>query len=146
MKITYKDRLLDPRWQRKRLEIMERDNFQCQSCGDAKNTLQIHHKSYGRYPWSVKNDQLITLCCECHEFLENYKKNGANVESIRKRLSLDKKTHVYVTRGKSKFPSYENEVVLIIHLKNRIDAGYTSYESLPITEGFADFLKESFKF
>lgn len=67
--MTYKEKLLDPRWQRKRLEILQRDNFTCQSCGDEKSTLHIHHKRYlrGREPWDVPNDILITLCEFCHE-------------------------------------------------------------------------------
>ena len=30
----YSEKLKDPRWQKKRLEILERDNFRCQYCGD----------------------------------------------------------------------------------------------------------------
>ena len=44
--MTYKEKLLDPRWQKKRLEILNRDNFTCQCCGDDKKTLNIHHKYY----------------------------------------------------------------------------------------------------
>lgn len=65
---TYKEKLLDPRWQKKRLEILSRDDFSCCYCGDKDNTLHVHHKSYGDgEPWEIENNHLITLCKECHE-------------------------------------------------------------------------------
>jgi len=67
--MTYKEKLLDPRWQKKRLEILQRDEFTCQSCGDDKSTLHIHHRRYlqGRDPWDVPDNLLVTLCESCHE-------------------------------------------------------------------------------
>ena len=58
----------DPRWQKRRLEIMQRDNFQCSFCGDAKASLNVHHKYYvsGRKPWQYPDWALTTLCQECH--------------------------------------------------------------------------------
>jgi len=35
-----------PEWQKKRLEIMERDNFKCRSCGEDTKILNIHHRYY----------------------------------------------------------------------------------------------------
>lgn len=69
MSKTYKEKLLDPRWQKKRLEILERDEWCCQKCFDSENTLHVHHRLYGRgkEPWEVDNDLLVTLCAECHQ-------------------------------------------------------------------------------
>lgn len=66
---NYSDLLKDPRWQKKRLQIMERDNFQCQICGDIDSTLNIHHLWYkqGVPPWEYENKHLVTLCETCHE-------------------------------------------------------------------------------
>lgn len=65
---NYSDLLRDPRWQRKRLEVLNRDNFTCIICGDDKNELQIHHLYYdGRNPWEYELDALETLCRKCHE-------------------------------------------------------------------------------
>jgi hypothetical protein len=66
---TYSDKLKDPRWQRKRLEIFERDNWTCVLCGDATNTLHIHHKVYFKNtdPWGYSSEHLETLCVSCHE-------------------------------------------------------------------------------
>jgi 5-methylcytosine-specific restriction endonuclease McrA len=66
--MTYKEKLLDPRWQKKRLEILERDNWACQWCGDAETTLHVHHLYYsGSFPWETEDDGLQTLCSECHD-------------------------------------------------------------------------------
>lgn len=66
---SYLEKLKDPRWQRKRLEILERDKWRCQSCYDSKSTLHIHHKHYekGKDPWEYSKEDLITLCGFCHE-------------------------------------------------------------------------------
>jgi len=72
---SYSELLKDPRWQKKRLKIMERDEFTCQSCFDSENTLNIHHKYYihGKAPWEYPDELLITLCKECHEYWEENK-------------------------------------------------------------------------
>lgn len=70
----YQKKLLDPRWQKKRLEILERDNWCCQSCGDKEETLHVHHKKYNGDPWDIENKYLVTFCATCHEFEEADKK------------------------------------------------------------------------
>lgn len=66
---SYAELLKDPRWQRKRLEVMERDNFTCRWCGADDKTLNIHHLHYikGRKPWEYENDDLLTVCEGCHK-------------------------------------------------------------------------------
>lgn len=65
----------DPRWQKKRLQIMERDEFMCQVCADNTQTLNIHHKYYiqDKAPWEYPDSLLITLCEDCHRSQENDK-------------------------------------------------------------------------
>ena len=60
---------LDPRWQKKRLAIMSRDDWACQVCGDKEDTLHVHHRYYlkGRKPWEYPDEALVTLCAACHE-------------------------------------------------------------------------------
>lgn len=68
-KTTYASKLLDSRWQKKRLDILNRDGFTCQKCftTDTTKTLHIHHKMYESYnPWETCNELLVTLCHECH--------------------------------------------------------------------------------
>ena len=69
MKKTYSELLKDPRWQKKRLEILQRDNFRCQSCMENEKQLHVHHicNEEDLLPWEYKNTDLITLCEECHK-------------------------------------------------------------------------------
>jgi hypothetical protein len=68
-KKTYAEKLRDPRWQKMRLKILERDKFMCQHCLDTTKTLHVHHLVYinGRDPWEYPESHLVTLCCDCHE-------------------------------------------------------------------------------
>lgn len=64
---TYSEKLKDPRWQKKRLEILSRDEFSCYWCGDKKTTLHVHHEVYmGNNPWDTPDECLTTLCEDCH--------------------------------------------------------------------------------
>lgn len=68
MEKTYFEKLKDPRWQKKRLEIFNRDNWACTNCGDTKSILHVHHKTYSNNnPWEIENEKLTTLCEKCHE-------------------------------------------------------------------------------
>ena len=71
--MNYSEKLKDPRWQKKRLIVLERDNFACHFCLDPKKTLHVHHIGYGDgEPWDVDDKLLITLCDECHKEEEEY--------------------------------------------------------------------------
>lgn len=66
---AYYQKLQDPRWQRKRLEVMQRDDFKCCQCEDAKSTLNVHHLYYisKREPWDYPLFALATVCEPCHK-------------------------------------------------------------------------------
>ena len=74
---TYYEKLKDPRWQRKRLEVMERDEWKCRRCKCEGKTLNVHHKRYAKNgdPWGVELKDLVTLCEHCHEVIELNKKS-----------------------------------------------------------------------
>lgn len=67
--MTYSEKLKHPKWQKKRLEILQRDEFACRECGNDKNTLHVHHGHYenGLAPWEYDDWTLKTLCKDCHE-------------------------------------------------------------------------------
>lgn len=57
---------LDPKDFRKlRRQIPERDGWRCQTCGRMQN-LQIHHLSLRSQSGADEEQNLITLCAECH--------------------------------------------------------------------------------
>jgi len=76
MKKSYSDLLKSPKWQKKRLEILQRDKFTCQSCNDDINTLHVHHLHYekGLLPWEYENEDLVTLCEKCHDAISSIDK------------------------------------------------------------------------
>ncbi len=68
MKKSYSDKLRDPRWQKKRLRILERDCFACIDCGTEDKQLHVHHCFYERgEPWEIDDRFLLTLCADCHD-------------------------------------------------------------------------------
>ena len=65
--MKYAVKLKNPKWQKKRLEILQRDGFKCVYCGDEKSTLHVHHEGYmGKNPWDTPDCLLNTVCEECH--------------------------------------------------------------------------------
>jgi len=60
--MKYSDLLKDPRWQKKRLEILQRDEFSCQICFDTKSTLHVHHRRYisDCKPWEYPEHVLVS--------------------------------------------------------------------------------------
>jgi hypothetical protein len=64
---TYAEKLKDPRWQKKRLVILERDNWSCCHCLDTETTLHVHHLRYSNDPWDAPDEDLKTLCEFCHK-------------------------------------------------------------------------------
>ncbi len=67
--MTYREQLLHPNWQRKRLEALQKAEFHCERCSDGDNTLHVHHKRYvkGRLAWEYELGELAVLCEACHE-------------------------------------------------------------------------------
>lgn len=67
---NYSSQLRDRRWQKRRLEILERDGFKCAYCGSVDNHVQlhVHHRAYlpKTALWDYPEEYLTTLCAECH--------------------------------------------------------------------------------
>ena len=82
--MSYSDLLKDPRWQKKRLEILNRDDFKCKCCGDEKSTLHVHHQFYlsNHKPWDYEDSILLTLCEECHLCEELWKSDDGKFMEI----------------------------------------------------------------
>jgi 5-methylcytosine-specific restriction endonuclease McrA len=72
--MPYSKQLTDPRWQKKRLLIFQRDNFMCRLCHDEATTLIVHHLCYlpNVAPWDHPDILLLTLCDQCHKDNQAY--------------------------------------------------------------------------
>ena len=65
----YAEQYKNPKWQKLRLKILDRDGWACQKCFDDESQLQVHHRRYvyGKKVWDYPIKELITLCNNCHE-------------------------------------------------------------------------------
>ena len=74
-RLTYSEKLKDPRWQRKRLEIMGAADFKCEGCGAEDKTLHVHHGLYEKNfePWEYDDSTLWCLCVDCHAEAEEFR-------------------------------------------------------------------------
>ena len=66
---SYAEQLKDVRWQKKRLEILERDQYKCQRCwAEDSRQLHVHHTYYerGKPIWEHDEKYLVALCEGCH--------------------------------------------------------------------------------
>ncbi len=109
--MKYSDKLKDPRWQKKRLEILQRDDFSCRKCGDKSSTLHIHHKYYTKdvEPWDYKDDCFITLCETCHLTIEIFKKYGAHIDDINILKFIGFNSPVFFVKYKGKISIFNIE-------------------------------------
>lgn len=102
--MNYIEQLKHPKWQRKRLEILERDDFTCQVCGDEETQLNVHHKSYSKTVYEVDNSQLITLCKHCHSI--THKINDISSYKVEKSINETLKLTIYLLMGEDAFVSF----------------------------------------
>lgn len=67
---VYAEKLRDPRWQKKRLLILERDGWKCACCGEDQEMLVVHHLVYHalKEPWEYEDSELVTFCEKCHKY------------------------------------------------------------------------------
>jgi len=145
--MKYKEQLKHPYWQRKRLEILERDNFMCCICMDTKKTLHVHHKIYkeNRKVWEYEDNELITLCEDCHNKIHS---NNVEKQTPKKNNKQEKENPLsdvfrgfypdktmYYTLLKSK-PLIGRGDTLILHVENKIQAKEILYRKDEIIDAW----------
>lgn len=108
---SYLEKLKDPRWQKKRLEVLERDEWICVRCYDSESTLYVHHLTYepNKDPWDYPLDNFITLCdaCHAHEHEMRYQAERMLLKELQKRGFLADDL-ICITRGFAKLPTSYN--------------------------------------
>lgn len=127
---TYAEKLQDPRWQQKRLRVMERDEFTCQACFNTENMLTVHHKYYiyKKDPWDYPDEVLVTLCEECHKTQEEAK------------YIISDFTKVLMTDG-----YLATELVQLLDLIRKLPAGVTGMSYIhDIVKHYNENIKPSF--
>lgn len=110
---SYSEKLKNPKWQKRRLEIFERDDWMCQLCGNKQETLNVHHKYYekGKDPWEYEDDALVTLCEYCHEMETEYRPGFEKLllMELRKKFYADDLR--VIANGINKFKVFHMETV-----------------------------------
>jgi hypothetical protein len=66
---SYASQYTNPKWQKCRLEALNRAGFSCSICHDTKTQLHVHHINYerGKDVWDYQNKNFVVLCNQCHE-------------------------------------------------------------------------------
>jgi hypothetical protein len=67
--MNYAQQIKHPNWQKKRLEVLNAHNFECENCGAEEEELHVHHPFYkrGAMIWQYETDVLQCLCNKCHK-------------------------------------------------------------------------------
>jgi len=63
---------LDPAaYQKLCWQVLKRDSWRCQECGSRTN-LQVHHIEFRSQSGADIEENLITLCSECHDRIHSW--------------------------------------------------------------------------
>lgn len=68
--ILQNKKIVDRRWSSIRKQILERDEYNCQCCGENKKLLEVHHKIPRQKGGTDEPENLVTLCRSCHKTQE----------------------------------------------------------------------------
>lgn len=139
--ITYSEKLKDPRWQKRRLDILNLHEFACEKCGSKDKELHVHHRFYlkGREVWEYDNDVFQVLCIDCHE--KEHRKTNTNT-ATEKYNKL--KTHLNKFEDNQIWLFMEGVANVIVTRDNMDDFNYilSHIGTIGFSEGFRSLLKE----
>ena len=94
--MRYSDKLNDPRWLKRKSEIVTRDDFKCQFWHKHHGPFSVHHKyyEYGRDPWDYPDEALITVCQKCHDKLNDRSEDMYNCKCFKWKQPLKKHARI----------------------------------------------------
>lgn len=128
--MSYAKKLQNPLWQKKRLEILQRDNFECTLCGCNDKELHVHHRWYqfGKDIWDYPNENFETLCYECHEYIEtSIKDSFSDIQIIIRKTFLNQ-------------DDYNCIVKLLIHLS---EEKFSNYKPIAIRDAIDQIVENN---
>lgn len=90
--MTYSEKLKDPRWQKLRLRVFERDKWTCRDCGANDRPLHAHHAYYekGKDPWDYPDYDILCLCEQCHDEKHSLMSGIQSTTSLLKNSTINK--------------------------------------------------------
>lgn len=80
----------------KREAILHRDNYNCQLCGKKHTLLEVHHIIWRSRGGSDDEDNLITLCHDCHSKIHD---GSLTIDKKTRKLNLKYATHMSIIRS-----------------------------------------------
>ena len=91
--MTYQEQIKHPKWQKKRLEVLEANNFTCQQCGRTDMELHVHHTMYkkGASAWEYEISELKCYYKDCHKVDHDI---SALISKLLAGMSLESKSRV----------------------------------------------------
>lgn len=111
----YAEKLKDPRWQKKRLEVLNESEWTCSSCRSTDRTLHVHHRVYwpGIDPWDYPYPYYEVLCEDCHAEQTESDREGRRTAEAE---GLEHEFHKRVFRLLPWFDHPESTVDLLVEL------------------------------
>lgn len=73
MHMRYEKHMRSPDWAAKRQERLGLDSHRCRTChhDGSRYRLEVHHATYDRFGHEDVENDLITLCSQCHDAITN---------------------------------------------------------------------------
>jgi hypothetical protein len=123
---TYFEKLQDPRWQKRRLQILEASGWKCDNCESETKTLHVHHKIYrkGWAPWEYDDCDLQALCKDCHASVSELHKQIDESFALMNDYDLERVLgycHAILLFGGMMEPGQEIEIKNIIYAEGVSD-------------------------
>lgn len=90
--MTYSDQLKSPKWQKRRLQVLESAGWKCCHCGKEDRQLQVHHGAYlrGVDLWDYPDEMFHVLCDKCH------KRTSGHIETFMRWFGTLKPVEVFL--------------------------------------------------
>ena len=129
----YAKKLQDPRWQRKRLEVMQAAGWKCVICGDKDEELNVHHPAYSAYhePWEYSNLQCICRTCHTIQHLPKEKMMLHAKQIVTKHVVVTHRNEFLQNKKeKQKFYLHRQDFEAVLFMQNFIKESTEDYDLL----------------
>lgn len=130
----YEDYIRSAAWYAKREQRRMIDKSRCRTCGSTER-LECHHVTYERFGDEDVENDLITLCHECHE---------AVTAVIRRRRYSARDYKVEILESKKEIPHVARKSISIEVSVSDVDAQWTNGRSdQRVRKSYEEYLRET---
>ena len=126
----------------RRKAVLHRDNYTCQCCGKKNCQLQTHHIIFRSRGGSDDENNMITLCKDCHKGIHS---GTITLDKNTKKMNLKHASHMNIVRSRllRKYPgAIETFGFVTSDNRNHLKLEKTHYiDACIIASGGADFIQ-----